>query len=282
MYPWQVRSRVRIGIPWWIGAGSPIEGIQTAGSIGADFVEVSLDAPWPQELSAPKMREAADQAGVDVGFHGPWRTQSLAHPRDVLARGARSVAQDCIDLAIGVDADYVVFHVDARDFGGFPREDVVQGGLEQAHASLRALSRSAGEELSILVENTSSPMGTPAELERFLDPLPDVGFCYDPGHAAMVEQAGIEGASSDPEAWFERLGDRLEVLHLMDYVRTDTRVVDHLVPGAGETDIEGLIAAARAAGCETVLLEAFYNDTTRTEVQPDDLDEAAERVRSLA
>lgn len=272
---------MRIGIPWWIGAGSPIEGVQAASSLDVDLVEVSLDAPWPSDLSAAKIREAAVDAGVELGFHAPWRTQSIAHPREALARAAREVAQESIDLALAAGAEYVVFHVDARDFGSFPRRDVVQRGLERAHASLRALSRSAGEDLSILVENTSSPLGTPVEVERFLDPLPEVGFCYDPGHAAMVEQAGVDEATADPRAWFDRLGDRLEVLHLMDYVDTGTRIADHLVPGAGESDVEGLVDAAGAADCEIVILEAFFSDASGTEVQPGELGEAVERVRRM-
>lgn len=281
MYPGPLLRLVQLGIPWWIGAGSPVEGIELAGSLDVDFVEISLDAPWPDELSGPELRDASEAAGVDIGFHGPWRTQSLAHPRGVLARAARSVAQECIDIALGAGAAYIVFHVDARDFVRFPREATVGHGLEQAHASLNALSQSAGDELSLLVENTSSPLGTPDEVARFLKPLPDVGFCFDPGHAALAEAAGTEGATGDPGRWAQALGDRYELLHIMDWVETPHGIVDHLVPGAGDADLQGLLKTARDAGADRVLIEAFFRNREREDASTRDLAEARDVLREL-
>jgi sugar phosphate isomerase/epimerase len=272
---------VDLGLPWWIGSGDPLEGVEAAASAGYDFVEVSLDAPWPDELDPIELRQASKDAGVDLGFHMPWRDQSLAHPREPLARAAREVAQDCVDLARAAGGLYAVFHVDARAFSRFPRPDTVTRGLEQAHASLRALSRSAGEDLSILVENTSSPLGTPGELTEFLDPLPDVGFCLDPGHAAIVDQEGVEGSEAEPRAWAIALGDRLELLHAMDLVVDEHGVSDHLIPGAGEADLAEMLDAARAGGCDRVLVEAFYADRERTEATIDDFEGAAKRLRDL-
>ncbi|MDX1612105.1 MAG: TIM barrel protein, partial [Candidatus Thermoplasmatota archaeon] len=93
---------------------------------------------------------------------------------------------------------------------------------------------------------------------RFLDPLPDVGFCFDPGHAALMVDAGVEGATEDPEAWRDAVGQRLALLHAMDYVRTEDGLFDHLVPGAGAADQASILQAAQDAGCQRVLLEAFF------------------------
>lgn len=272
---------MRVGIPWWIGTGNPLDGIELAAQLGADFIEISLDAPWPEGLSGPDLKVAADQAGIALGMHGPWRTQALAHPRGVLAGAARSVAQECIDHALGAGAEYVVFHVDARDFARFPRPEVVEQGLEHARTSLEALNRSAGDELAILVENTSPPLSTPSELATFLEPLPGLGFAYDPGHAALAEEAGVEGATADPAAWMDAVGERLELLHLMDLAGTPEGIMDHLTPGAGDSEIAGLLSACQAAGCERVLIEAFYKDIDREPVAPKDLGEAVEVVRKL-
>lgn len=272
---------MHIGLPWWIGAGPPEEGIDEAAELGFDFVEISLDAPWPDELDALSLADRADDAGVWLGFHAPWRTQALAHPREELAQAAREVAQSCVATARAAEAAHVVFHVDARAFGSFPRNDVVQHGIESAHASLRALSRSAGDELAILVENTSPPVGTAAELATFLDPLPEVGFCLDPGHAAIVALGDPEVPAFEPEAWTDALGDRLDLLHLMDFVETDAGVRDHLLPGGGEADWEAIVEAARAVGCDRVLVEAFYADPQRGEIGADDWRKACERVAAV-
>lgn len=271
---------MNVGIPWWIGAGDPVEGVEQAAEAGADFLEISLEAPWPEELDVARLRQAAEDAGVGLAAHAPWRTQALAHPREPLARAAREVAQSCIDAARNAGARYLVFHVDARDFGRYPRQAPVREGLERAHASLVALQAGAGD-VDLLVENTASPLGTPGELATFLDAVPGVGACLDPGHAALAAAHGVEGATADPTAWTDRVGDRLRALHLMDWAHEDGRVVDHLVPGAGEADLAEVVDAVRGAGAEHVLIEAFYEDREGTEASPEALAAAVERVRKL-
>lgn len=272
---------MRFGFPWWIGAGDPLEGVELADTLGYDFLELSLDAPWPQGLSAPDVRDAVESRDVGLGVHAPWRDQALAHPRGVLAQAARTIAKQCIDWAIGAGASYAVFHVDARSFGRYPREQVVLDGLEHARQSLGALRAHAGDDLEVIVENTSSPLGTPGELSRFLEDVPDVGFCFDPGHAALVDEAGIDGAQREPEAWFQALGDRLTLVHLMDVAETPRGLVDHLVPGAGGLDLAGLLEATEQAGCDRVLVEAFYRDLERDEARTRDLGEARKLLESL-
>lgn len=280
---------MRIGMPWWIGAGEPSDGLRLAADAGFDLLEISLDAPWPEGLSAPELAAQAREAGLALGLHAPWRTQSLSHPRGVLARAAGNVAQQCVDFAIGVGAEYVVFHVEARGFARFPRRDVIERGLGHARTALKELAARAGRDLTLLVENTSPPLATPRGVASFLEPLPDIGFCYDPGHAMLAVEAGASddgpegegGATGDVDAWLEVLGRRLALLHLMDVARTETGLVDHLVPGAGELDLGALVGAAEGAGCRRVLIEAFYKDTRRTPAEHRDLAEALERVRAL-
>lgn len=264
---------MNIGLPWWIGAGDPIEGIRYAHEMGVDFLEVSLDPPWPEALDGDKLRKAANEEGIELCLHGPWRTQALAHPQAELAEAARSVMQTCVAFAQTCGAAYIVVHVDARDFSTYPVPEPVREGLNRARASLAAMRSGMGE-TQLLVENTSSPMGTPEEIERFLSPLPGVGFCYDPGHAALVEQAGIEGSSSDVATWMDRLGDRWELLHVMDWATNEDGIVDHLVPGAGDADVERIVHEAKKQGCQRTLIEAFYRDADRDEANDEDIREA--------
>lgn len=270
-----------VGIPWWIGAGDPVEGIEHARSMGADFVEVSLDPPWPGTLDGEALRQRAHEAGIDVGLHGPWRTLALAHPDPELAEAARSVMQRCVSFAEVCGAAYVVVHVDARDFSGYPEPEIVQEGLEHARASLAAMRSGMGETM-LLVENTSSPMGTPEEIERFLAPVDGVGVCFDPGHAALVEEADIEGGTSRVEDWTGALGDRLNLVHAMDWTHHEGGIVDHLLPGAGDADVEGILHAAQDAGCTRVMVEAFFRDADRAEVQDDDLRDAVHTIKQWA
>lgn len=248
---------MQLGLPWWIGAGEPEDGIDEAARTGYDFVEISLDAPWPEGIEPLALADRADDQDVSIGIHGPWRTQALAHPREELAQAAREVAQSCVAAARAAEADYIVFHVDAPGYRGHPRADVVEHGLETAHASLRALSRSAGDELAILVENTTSPMGTPAEIAAFLEPLPDVGFCLDPGHAMIHARRDEESPAWDPGEWSQATGDAWTLTHLMDVLETDEGIRDHLMPGSGEADISAILDQARSVDADRVLVEAF-------------------------
>lgn len=270
---------MNIGLPWWIGAGEPVEGIRRAAEVGYDFVELSLDAPWPEGIEPLTLADKADDVGVELGLHGPWRTQSLAHPREPLAQAAREVAQSCVQAARSAEAAYIVFHVDARGFRGFPREAVVEEGLETAHASLQALSRSAGDELDVLVENTTSPMGRPDELAEFLDPIADVGFCLDPGHAAI--QAHHDEETWDVAEWRDRLGDDWQLTHLMDFLETEAGIVDHLLPGAGDADIASILEAARQVGADRTLVEAFRADPQGNEIRNGDWREVRKLLAEL-
>lgn len=271
---------MQLGLPWWIGAGYPDEGLRLAHETGYDFLELSLDAPWPDELDPTTLADQAEELGLEIGMHAPWRTQALAHPREPLARAAREIAQDCLAIARAAGAAYIVFHVDARAFHGYPREDVVEGGLQTAHASLQALARSAGEEVDVLVENTTSPVGTPDEVAGFLDPIPEVGFCLDPGHAAI--QAHRDETSFAVDEWREAVGDRWRLTHLMDLVTTEAGVRDHLMPGAGEADLAAIVDASLSAGADRVLLEAFYTDRDKTEPRKGDWREARKLVEELS
>lgn len=262
---------MRWGLPWWIGHGSPLDGIQVAAEHGFDLLEISLDAPWPEGLSGPELREASEAAGVSLGFHGPWRTQALAHPRPTLARASATVAQACLDRAMGAGGDYLVLHVDARDFARFPDQGIVEQGLQHAISALDELSSRAGDDATVIVENTGPPTGTPQELADLLDQLPRVGFCFDPGHAALAEAYQVPGASADPRDWMELVGDRLSLLHAMDHAWVDGQVIDHLVPGTGEADLEALMAATATTRCQTVVVEAFYDGPEHTEASPADV-----------
>jgi len=263
---------VQLGLPWWIGAGQPRQGLELAAETGYDFVELSLDAPWPDGLDPMDLADTCDELGVGLGIHAPWRTQALAHPREPLARAAREIAQDCLAIARTAEARYIVFHVEAPDFRGYPRREVLEEGLQTAHASLQALARSAGDEVDVIVENTGSPMGTPQEVAAFLDPLTEVGFCLDPGHAAI--QAHRDGNRWDLDTWSHALGDPWQLTHIMDLVETEAGIRDHLMPGAGEADLDAILDATREADADRVLVEAFYADTDRTEPRKGDWREA--------
>lgn len=269
---------MRFGMPWWVGHGDPLAGIETAAKLGFDLLELSLEAPWPSGLDADGIREALGETGLELGVHGPWRAQTLGHPRSALAGAALEVALDALGFAEDAGAAYLVLHVDPRDYGRYPREDVLDQARRHAVQGLSTLADRA-RDVEVVVENTFPPLGTPAAMEAVLDDVPGLGFCFDPGHALITQHADGEGATGEPGVWYERLGDRLTLLHAMDVAVTGDGVVDHLVPGAGELDVGLLVEGAKRAGCDRCVLECFHRDLEASPADHEDLARAREDLR---
>lgn len=268
------------GLPWWVGAGAVEAGVRAAAEGGFDILEVSLEEPWPHALDGGALGEAAADAGVALGLHAPWRAQSVGHPREVLSEAAREVARACLAVALDAGAPYLVLHVEPRDFGGYPRADIVARGLDHAEAAVDDLLKRSQGRVDVVVENTVSPLGTPEECAALLDRVPGAGFCFDPGHALIEEAAGVEGATDDPRAWADAVGARWRLLHLMDaHVTEEGHVMDHLVPGAGGLDVGAIVDAARDAGCDRCVVEAFHADLEGTPATPGDIGRAVAALR---
>lgn len=85
--------------------------------------------------------------------------------------------------------------------------------------------------------------------ERVVDATTRLGFELDVGWATA--------AGADPVSLVERFGDRIPLVHLKD-VRVDSAAPRGGVPvdlGAGDVDLDGVLAAAAAADVEWVVFE---------------------------
>lgn len=194
---------------------------------------------------------------MTLGLHAPWRGQTIAHPHAPLAEAALEVLRTCQRFGERAGAAYLVVHADARSYAGYPVDSVRDRAFEHVRDGLaRLVDRT--ETVEIVVENTTGhPTETPGGVRRVLDAVPGLGFCYDPGHAMLAAYAEIPDASGEADAWFDTLGGRLTLLHLMDVARTGSGPVDHLLPGDGDLDLRALVDAASGHGLDRVVVEAF-------------------------
>lgn len=190
---------------------------------GLDHVELRhgyLDVrekPDPAEL-----RAIADRHGVTYTVHAPHVDCTPGNlnetHREAFVAGVRS----SLDFAAAIDAGGVVVH------GGATRrrypERVNRHAREQAVRSLRECARYAAEvTVPLCLENQRETDGkrrntaTPERLESFLE---DVGvgpeslrLTLDVGHA--------KATGLDHEAFVDRFGERIHVVHLHDNDGTD-------------------------------------------------------------
>jgi sugar phosphate isomerase/epimerase len=187
--------------------------------LGLDHVEFKREylAAHPEAPSPERIGELAEEYGVSVTLHAPFRTWN-AGSFDEAAR-ADSVARvkQTLDDAAEIGAGAVVVH------GGSVRERypewVRDRAADHARRSLQECAQYAqyvGVPLCLENQPPSAEKRryttTPADLAAMLDavsvPPEFLGVTLDVGHAAV---AGV-----DWRRFVERFGERIRVLHLHD------------------------------------------------------------------
>ncbi len=162
---------------------------------------------------------------------------------------------------------YLVQHIgnsgepyDARKF------DYAMTGIEH----LRAFARPLG--VTLLVENIPNDLSTPEKLIELLKSLhlPDVGVCFDSGHAHMT---------TDIATAFETLKPHIRSTHLHDN-RADKDA--HLWPGDGTIDWQQTAALLKTAPQVPPMLLEIDGDGQESSVIEKRLSEAFRRLDPAA
>ena len=138
-----------------------------------------------------------------------------------------------LDIAEKVPFTYGVLHVGSSDEEYDLRKlDAAMWSVEH----LRLFARQRG--VSLLLENTPNEMSTPDHLMLLINELrfPDLGVCFDSGHAHMGEGAA---------ASFEKVKTRVRSTHLHDNKGVKD---EHLFPLEGTIDWQTLCMAMRKTG----------------------------------
>lgn len=244
---------------------STASGFEVAARLGFDGVEVMIGID-PVAADIEAVIKLRDYHGVPVtSIHAPtlvvaqhvWR--GTAH-WDKLRRSA--------DMALALDCDVVVVHPPFRWQGDYATE-FVQG----------VASVSAETGVRFCVENMY-PWRTPAgEFKAYRptwDPTdePYEHLTLDLSHAATAQMRALDYVA----AW----GPRLQHIHLTDGLGSFKD--EHLAPGAGTQDADGVLAAALAAGytgdlCLEINTRGADSRAGRERMLAESLDWARERVQ---
>ena len=259
--------RPLIALPVWPKAGSVVKALERANEYGFDYVEVSLDYPWPERLKGralEEVKEARAKYGVAVAIHAPWRDVALASPRPQLREASLKLFEECLGFASSVEALYFNVHVATREAWAIKgvKERIEEAALDSVKR-LAGRARELGVELT--VENNPEPLfGVPSMLKPLLS-VEGVKLCLDVGHVAyanwLVQQRGVEAFKhevAELEGWVKAFKEKVLVGHLHDYVAEDKEFQDHLMPGAGGADVERDLKLLLEAGCRMLLLEVHW------------------------
>ncbi|MEM4699824.1 MAG: sugar phosphate isomerase/epimerase family protein [Candidatus Nezhaarchaeales archaeon] len=256
-----------VALPVWPKVKSLAKALEKANEYGFDYVEASLDYPWPEELRGTalrKIKEAKEMFGVKLAIHAPWRDVALASPRQCLREGALRLFEECLEFSAKVEALYFNVHVtthEAWTIEGVRRE--IEGAALASISHLAAKAREAGVRLTI--ENNPEPLfGVPGMLKPLVE-VDGVRLCLDVGHVAytnwIIEGRGLkafEGEVASLEEWIESFKGKVLVGHVHDYIANERSFQDHLLPGAGGADVGKDLELLMRGGCEMVVLEVHW------------------------
>jgi deoxyribonuclease-4 len=200
--------------------------IDRAESFGCDAVQVFTQSPrtWrttnhdPADFAAFKQR--AVEAGIESAFCHALYLLNLASLDDEIYSKSVATLRNTMEVARGIDADGVVFHVGSHLGAG------LEAGLERVVPALRQVLELTSERTWLLIENSAGAGGTIgrsieelAVLVDALDRHPRLGICLDSCHLYVsgydvTDTTALEALVIEVD---ERIGlDRLRVLHVND------------------------------------------------------------------
>ena len=276
---------MKIGVPVWYGDGRIDDNIEVAKLNGFDYIELSLDYPWPEKLDdymMKRIRELAQSLAMEIGIHGPWRDICLASPRDVLREASLKIVKTCIEFAYRIEARYFNFHILSAEAIGF--DEIRREVMKAAKHSLHCIAQWCMDRgiVPVLENNPTKLLGGVRQIRELIEDLEDIMLCLDVGHAAIAHNMYSRSRQFRDEAALNKWSDfkgRVYVVHLHDYKRKDDNVRDHLLLGVGELDIDECLMLIQDLSPKYLLLEIFWRDE-ETEASISDLKEVLEVLKA--
>jgi len=250
----------------WYGDKPLLPAFERAHRLGFDFIEFSLDYPWPDQLTGKEMgllEKLKEEYGLEISFHGPWSGKVIFHPRHEISDACLKIYEKCLKFAEKFNPLYFNFH----QFGylatsGF--EEIRKKIFDKALETTRTIVN-FGRSFPITIENNpSSLFGCPRDIKPLLDKINDLNFCFDVGHAVVskweIQHAkGRTDEKLEIKDWLDLFKDRVLTVHLHDCLfEGSLKPVDHFVIGKGNLNFENIAKAVKKTSCRYVVLETFY------------------------
>jgi deoxyribonuclease IV len=207
-------------------SGGIDKAVDRAVAIGADSMQVFTQSPrtWRPTNHDPatfdRFRERRAETGMGGVLCHALYLCNLAAPNDDVYEKSVAAMRNTLEVARGIGADGVVFHVGSHLGSGF------EHGLERVVPAMAELLELTSDETWLLMENSAGAGGT---IGRSIDELatlferlgrhPRLGICLDSCHLWV---SGVDVTDADAVAALvtdldARIGlDRLRALHIND------------------------------------------------------------------
>lgn len=279
---------VKFGMPIWYGSSPAVHGldfveksrrtllqnVEKAARLGFDYVEMSLDYPWPDIIHAKTAKEVSKLGkalGIGFAFHAPWAGIGLAHPRQEMHKASLKVIAKCIQAASRFGEPlYFNVHILTEEAPTLEFEEVVAVVANNAKVAVREIAEMcSGKGMDFTVENNTGMLfGLSGHLD-FLLAGSKAGLCLDVAHVARVrdELAGAGLKDRSISGWISHFSKKIKVCHLNDYKGGR----DNLALGKGTINVGKIVADLRKkTKVGYVLLEEFWTNRRKGAV-PDNL-----------
>jgi deoxyribonuclease IV len=200
--------------------------VDRAVAIGADSMQVFTQSPrtWRPTNHDPAsfelFREKRKEARMGGVLCHALYLCNLAAPNDDIYEKSVAALRNTMEVANGIGADAVVFHVGSHLGSGF------EHGLERVVPAMRQVLELATGDAWLLMENSAGAGGTIgrsiaelATLYERLDRHPRLGICLDSCHlyvsgVDVTDQAALDACLDEVDATIGL--DRLRALHVND------------------------------------------------------------------
>ncbi len=272
-------------MPVWYGSSSPeyahvsnfteksrrtlLSNVEKAARLGFDYVEISLDYPWPDIIPAKVAKEVAKlgkRVGVGFAFHAPWAGIGLAHPRKEMHDASMKVMKRCIRAAAQFGEPlYLNAHITTEEVPTLEFDEVVAVVLDSARSAVHEMGEECSKKgIEFTIENNPGMLfGLSSHMDFLLSHSPKAGLCLDVAHVARAadELAMMGVGDMGVKEWISHFSGRIKVCHLNDYKGGR----DNLAIGKGALDIAGIVSKlGKKTRVKHVLLEEFWTDRKKT------------------
>ncbi len=268
---------VYVGIPLWIGSfiNHSVEEItKLLLDNKIDFVELSIDYPWPQKQD-DLLRKVILSFTNDfkIAIHAPWRDLPLASPYNNIRKAVVSELLEIIDNIYRVygEIEYIIFHpLTMQRIELFDnRKDVI----DALRNSLIEIATKLPKKTYLLIENLTRGFGSEiSDLVEALDTIKynNVGLCLDIGHLASryIREITESNIYSD---FYEYLKDVIgiigktpvPVIHMHD---VDDKGREHLIIGDGGLSFKTIYKLIRVLKPKYIVYEMFRSRKTKINI----------------
>ncbi len=220
------------------------------GEMGFDFIDLTLEPPLAsaRRIDVPRLRSALEEANLDVIGHTAYYLP-LCSPFESIRGAAVEELRVCLDVFAEIGAEWMNLHPD-REAPFYGHSFVIEQNLRSIR-DLLPHAKTVG--VGLMIENLPEGFNSQRQLAELLDPIPELGFHLDIGHAnLMVTQ-------NTTDELLAAYGHRLKHVHLHDNKGGNADL--HLPLGSGNIDTRRFVRALQSHGYDrTITLEVFTSD----------------------